>query len=277
MTSPITDTLLEHPAIRHGFFTREGGVSTGIFASLNVGLGSSDDAGNVKENRARVAAYFDAPTERLLTCYQVHSPDVVTLGLKALGGDKQEALARVRGGLAQTQQTTQDDVRPTADAMVTDIPSLVLGILTADCAPVLFADPAMGVIGAAHAGWKGALGGVLENTITAMETLGARRASMRVVIGPCIGPNSYEIGPEFEARFIEENEAYERFFAENDNGKRCFDLPAFVRGRLALAGVDAHWCDHDTLGDTDRFFSYRRKTLQGEQDYGRQVSAIMLA
>lgn len=246
---PITHTMLSQ--LRHGFFTRVGGVSEGIFASLNVGLGSSDVPERVTENRARVAAYFDAAPEALMTCYQVHSPDVVTV----------------------TKATLE---RKEADAMVTNERGIVLGILTADCASVLFADSTAGVIGAAHAGWKGALCGVCENTIAAMEALGATRENIRAVVGPCIGPESYEVGAEFVARFRDVDATYERFFTQNREGHALFDLPNFVLHRLSEAGVHSAWCGEETLANAEKFFSYRRKTLASEPDYGRQISAIML-
>lgn len=253
MLHPITHPSLNQPSIRHGFFTREGGVSTGIFASLNVGMGSSDDIENVIENRARIATHLGVEERLLLTCYQVHSAEVVTL------------------------HERWECERPEADAMVTATPGIALGILTADCAPILFADADAGVIGAAHAGWKGAFTGIVENTIAAMEALGATRKAMRAVIGACIAPQSYEVGDEFVARFREADASYMRFFGEGRQGHAFFDLPGFVLFRLQEAGVKGEWVGCDTLPDAQRFFSYRRKTIHGEPDYGRQISAIALA
>ncbi len=247
---PITHPALANDGISHGFFTREGGVSEGIYASLNCGPGSNDAPDNVTENRTRIARWF-GPEAALNTCYQIHSATVVTL---------------------DTALTT----KPEADAMVTKTPDLVLGILTADCAPVLFADAKAKVIGAAHAGWKGAFTDIVENTVSAMEALGANRTDITAVIGPCIGPESYEVGEEFVAHFIAEDNEFKRFFREGRVGHAWFDLPAFVLSRCEKAGIQAEWCGADTLPDERRFFSYRRKTLRGEPDYGRQISAICL-
>lgn len=269
---PIT-----HASLRptHGFFTRTGGVSEGVYASLNCGPGSEDAPEHIAENRARCAGVFGLAPEALLTCYQIHSPDVLTVH----------------------EPFTE---RPKADAMVTNTPGLMLGILTADCAPVLFADAQAGVIGAAHAGWKGAIGGVVENTLVAMEALGATRENIAAVVGPCIQQRSYEVGEEFYARFIAENPAYAHFFAppgieaEAAQGadreargsqgggtppekKHHFDLPGFVMHRLQAAGLKhAANLAMDTVSDEARFFSYRRKTLRNEPDYARQLSAIAL-
>ena len=248
---PITHTLLEHDSLRHGFFTREGGMSSGLYGSLNVGIGSGDDPKKVQQNREIVAEHFGTDTDHLMTCFQVHSREVVTVD-------------------------TPGAPRAEADGMVTNTPGLVLGILTADCAPVLFADTEAGVIGAAHAGWKGALRGVLDNTIDAMEKLGAVRTRIHAVVGPCIGPESYEVGQDFIEEFIRQDSSHIRFCHEHKDGGVAFDLPGFVLARLALINVDAVWTGDDTLTDEQRFFSYRRKTLRGEADYGRQISAIML-
>ena len=254
---PIESSLLREQAgarIRHGFFTRTGGVSEGIYAGLNVGIGSDDDKDRVIENRARVAAWFDLPLERLATVHQVHSPDVVIV-------DEQSAASE----------------RPKADAMVTNMPGIVLGVLSADCGPILFADARAGVIGAAHAGWKGALHGVLENTIEAMVSLGADRTNITAVLGPSIGPKSYEVGPEFVANFRAVDPSYEDFFSTSDNpGHAMFDLPSFTIKRLTEAGVRADNLDLDTYPDQERFFSYRRTTHAKEPDYGRQISAIAI-
>lgn len=254
--SPIISDSLEkpaHPAVRHGFFTREGGVSEGIYEGLNVGLGSNDTPARVIANRSKVADWFGAPLERLATVNQVHSADVVTVGPK-YNGD-----------------------RPRADAMVTATPGVVLGVLAADCGPVLFADHENGVVGAAHAGWKGALYGVLENTIEAMIALGARRGSITAALGPSISGANYEVGPEFVARFVAFDPAYERFFRPSTRPDHAmFDLPALTVSRLTAAGIEAVATGHCTYADPARFYSYRLSTHRQEPDYGRQISAIML-
>ncbi|HEX7776074.1 MAG TPA: peptidoglycan editing factor PgeF [Parvibaculum sp.] len=241
--------------IRHGFFTREGGVSKGIYASLNCGYGSNDDKGAVSENRARIAQGLSVAPEKLLTVYQVHSPRVIHV----------------------TEPWSPADA-PQADAMVTDRSNVALGILAADCAPVLFADNAARVIGAAHAGWKGAFTGVLEATIEAMTGLGAARERIVAAIGPCISRDAYEVGPEFRDRFLETDAANGKWFTPSARDTHfMFDLPAYAASRLDAAGVAAV----TTLGlctyaDEKRFFSYRRTTHRGEPDYGRQMSAIAL-
>jgi polyphenol oxidase len=254
---PIESELLRERAgtrIRHGFFTRKGGVSEGIYAGLNVGIGSDDDRDRVIENRARVAAWFDLPLERLATVHQVHSPDVVIV-------DEQSAASE----------------RPKADAMVTNLPGIVLGVLSADCGPILFVDSEAGVIGAAHAGWKGALHGVLENTIEAMVSLGADRSRITAVLGPSIGPKSYEVGPEFVSNFKSINASYETFFSPSVKQHHAmFDLPSLTIKRLTDAGVRAENLNLDTYPDAERFFSYRRTTHAKEPDYGRQISAITI-
>ena len=256
LPTPIESPLLadrDGKRIRHGFFTRQGGVSKGIYAGLNVGLGSEDEGVNVSENRARVAAWFGLPVERLATVHQVHSPDVVVVDA-TYGGE-----------------------RPKADAMVTSIPGIILGVLAADCGPVLFADHENGVVGAAHAGWKGALGGVLENTIEAMISLGAAREKIAACLGPSIGPESYEVGPEFVDRFLAADPAYEAYFSPSPkDGHAMFDLPALTVARLKAAGVQASALGLDTYPDAERFYSYRRTTHAGEPDYGRQISAIAI-
>jgi YfiH family protein len=253
MVSPLTHLHLAHTSIQHGFFTREGGVSDGIYASLNLGIGSDDTPEHVMENRARVTGWFGAAPDQLMTCRQIHSPTVTVV-----------------------EQATPLASRPEADAMVTKNAGIILGILTADCAPVLFFDSDAGVIGAAHAGWKGAIGGVLENTVSAMESLGAVRENIRAVIGPTIAPDSYEVGEEFAQRFLEQNAEYQAFFRAGKVGHYWFDLPVFVVHRLTSIGVNAVWCGVDTLAKEDLFYSYRRTCLRGEKDYGRQISAIML-
>lgn len=245
--TPITHNALLHPHIRHGFFTREGGVSEGIFSSLNVGLGSSDAPEHVAANRARIIRHLEV--HGLRTCYQIHSARVVVIDSDA------------------------PYERTEADALVTNQKGIALGILTADCAPVLLADAKAGVIGAAHAGWRGAFAGVLENTLDAMERLGSSRTRIQAVIGPCIGPASYEVGADFIEHFGPENAM---FFTPAKPGHAFFDLPGYVENRLEKAGVSAMWCKDDTLPDEARFFSYRRKTLRAEPDYGRQLSAIAL-
>jgi YfiH family protein len=240
--------------VPHGFLGRRGGVSTGIHAGLNVGLGSDDDRAAITENRRRAVNEVQ-PGARLATVHQVHSPDVVTV-------------------------TTPfaDDARPPADALVTDRPGLLLGILTADCAPVLLADAHAGVVGAAHAGWKGALGGVTDNAIAAMEALGADRSRIVAAVGPCIARVSYEVDDGFARRFEEHEPANERFFTPGRDGHQQFDLEAYVAARLAAAGiVRVEAMGLDTYPDDDRFFSYRRATHRGESGYGRQISLIGLA
>lgn len=236
----------------HGFFTRKGGSSSGIFAGLNCGPGSSDQAEAVALNRTRAADALGVTPEGLVSLHQVHSADVETLEAPAPG-------------------------RPRADAMVTAAPGLALGILTADCQPVLFADPRAGVVGAAHAGWKGALGGVLEATLDAMEALGARRADTCAVIGPCISQRAYEVGPEFLDTFLAEDPDNARFFANGEGDRYLFDLPGYGLHRLRAAGIgEAAWTGHCTYSDPARFFSFRRSTHAGEADYGRLLSAIRL-
>lgn len=240
--------------VRHGFFTRQGGLSSGIYAGLNVGLGSDDDPDLVRQNRGRVAAALGWPGKPLSTPHQVHSPDVVTISEPFAEAD-----------------------RPKVDAVVTTTPGVIIGVLAADCGPVLFADEAGGVIGAAHAGWKGAFTGIIENTIDAMVEAGARRESIRAVLGPSIGPENYEVGPEFETRFAEADPDNRRFFSPSArDGHFMFDLPGYTLARLERAGVDAAHTGHCTYADEDRFFSYRRTTHRREPDYGRQISAIVL-
>ena len=235
-------------APRHGFFTRKGGASSGIFAGLNCGLGSSDQTEIVTINRARVAEAMG--TDHLITVHQTHS----AIALPVTGPLVAEA-----------------------DAMVTDRPNLALGILTADCQPVLFADPLAGVIGAAHAGWKGAKGGILEATLDAMENLGAKRANINAVIGPCISQAAYEIGPDFFETFTDDDPQTRRFFVNGQGQKMLFDLPGYGLWRLREAGVgQAEWCGHCTYSAPEKFFSYRRTTHLGEADYGRLISVIML-
>ena len=238
--------------IRHGFFTRLGGASSGVFEGLNCGTGSSDQHEAVTINRTRVADAMGVDLDALMGVYQIHSADVVTV-------------------------TTPDTDRPKADALVTATPGVALSVLSADCQPVLFADTQAGVIGAAHAGWKGALDGVLEATLDAMVALGAGRDSIHAVIGPCISQRAYEVGPEFFEDFIAKDPAFARFFANGSDGKYQFDLPALGLHRLREAGVaSAEWTRHCTYSDADRFYSYRRTTHNKEADYGRLIAAITL-
>lgn len=241
--------------LRHAFFTRDGGISEGIYASLNCGLGSKDKPENVMSNRARAMAMMDQSAEALITCHQAHTTDVLVVEAPWPAGSP-----------------------PVADAMVTTTPNLVLGIMTADCAPVLLVDPKAKVIGAAHAGWRGALGGVLENTVATMVKLGAKRSRMIAAVGPCIAQRSYEVGPDFPKPFLEQTSNNRDFFAPSRKvGHWMFDLPAYVSRRLGLQGLGiVVRTPCDTCQDPIRFFSYRRTTLMGETDYGRALSAIVI-
>ena len=253
MSTPfLTHPSLELPRIKHGFFTRQGGVSTGIYKSLNCGPGSHDDAENVRTNRHRVIAALEGG--ELATAHQVHSPDVFV----------------VAGGMPAE--------RPKVDALVTKTPGILLGILTADCGPVLFADNDARVAGAAHAGWKGAFTGVLENTVAAMEQLGAKRERITAVLGPCIAQPSYEVGPEFAARLLEANAANAAYFKPSVKAEhQMFDLPGYVLAQLAATRIGAFTAvGRDTCAEHEFFFSYRRTTLRKEPDYGRQISVIGL-
>ena len=242
------------PGVRHAFFTRKGGVSTGLYDSLNVGRGSNDAPDDVLENRRRAAAWFGAGPDALNTCYQIHSATAVA------------ADEPWRGRL------------PEGDAVVTRQPGIVCGVLSADCAPILFADAEAGVVAAAHAGWQGALNGVVEATVAAMESKGADRSRMVAAVGPCIAQPSYEVGLEYLDRFETARPGSARFFRPGETAeKRLFDLPGFVLDRLAEAGVEqAEWIGRDTCAEPDRFFSNRRAFRQGEPDFGRLMSAIML-
>jgi hypothetical protein len=251
ITAPALSAL---PGLRHAFFTREGGVSGGIYASLNGGLGSDDDKARVAENRRRMAAHLGVAATHLLSVHQVHSANAV-IADGPWSGDK-----------------------PRADALVTRTPGVALGVSSADCGPLLFADAEARVVAAAHSGWKGAFTGIGEATLAAMETLGARRARIVAVLGPTIGREAYEVGPEFVARFAESAPDTARFFRPSPReGHALFDLPAYIRARLEAAGVgafvDLALC---TYSDPTRFFSYRRTTHRGEPDYGRLISAIAL-
>ena len=239
-------------ATRHGFFTRRGGASSGVFSGLNCGLGSSDQTDMVHINRARVAEAMEVPADHLLGVHQVHSARAI----------------EVDGPIA---------AKPKADALVTATPGLALSVLSADCQPVLFCDASARVIGAAHAGWRGALDGVLDATVDAMESLGAARANIAAVIGPCISQRAYEVGPEFFEDFIAQDPDFDRFFAQGLGDRMLFDLPGFGLSRLRDAGVGvAEWTRHCTYSDADRFYSYRRSTHAKEADYGRLISAITL-
>ena len=248
--------LKELPGVRHGFFTRRGGVSEGIYASLNTGLGSRDDPRAVRENRRRARGALGAM--HLATPYQRHTDICATI------------------------TTTDDwpfDAPPVADAIATTVPGLMVAVNTADCGPILFADATARVVAAAHAGWRGAIGGVLEATIAAMESLGARRENIVAAVGPCISRTAYEVGPEFRQRFLEEDTANARFFDEAPRaGHAMFDLPGYIAHRLRAADIGAvHVLGRCTHGEEDLFFSYRRACQRGEDDYGRQLSGIVLA
>lgn len=248
--------LARTAGVRHAFFTREGGVSEGVYASLNCGFGSNDDPGRVAENRARAAGRLGLSVDALVTVYQVHSADVVTVS---------EPWPSARA--------------PKADGLVTRTPGIALGVLTADCAPVLLADAAAGVIGAAHAGWRGAMGGIVEATARAMEALGAKLAATVAVVGPCIQQASYEVGAEMREAVLGTDRAAADFFRDGDvGGKFFFDLPGFVGRRLERLGLGTVGrVAADTYADQTRFYSYRRATKRGETDYGRELSAIALA
>ena len=250
----LTSPLLDFPGIKHGFFTRAGGVSTGLYAGLNVGVGSSDLAQDVTENRRRAAAYFGLERLALSTCYQVHSAT----------------------SLVATQGW--GDHRPEGDGVVTQTRSVICGALAADCAPILFADPVAGVVAAAHAGWKGALAGIAQATVMQMTNLGAVQNRIVAVIGPCIGPTSYEVGLEFRDRFLADDSQNGRFFMPSETSdKQKFDLPAFVLSRLRIAGVEScAWIGADTCADEGLFYSNRRAVKRGEADFGRLLSAIVL-
>jgi polyphenol oxidase len=251
----ITAPTLALAGIRHGFFTRRGGVSNGLYATLNGGLGSRDNAASVAENRARMAQALGVRPLALLTAYQKHSPDVVTVEIP-----------------------WSADARPHADAIVTQVPGLAVGVTTADCGPILLADPVAGVIGAAHAGWRGALAGIVDATIAAMKALGARPERICAALGPMIRQQNYEVGPDLITRFTAEDGANERFFAAAArNSHALFDLAGYIRARVTRAGIrqveDLALC---TYADAAQFFSFRRSTHLGESDYGRHVSAIAL-
>jgi polyphenol oxidase len=249
------DLLNDDAGSRHGFFTRRGGVSRGLFESLNCGFGSGDAAETVVRNRAIAMERLGLSPDRLVTCYQVHSATVVTV-----------------------ERPWASDAAPRADGLVTSVSGIALGILTADCAPLLFEDMAAAVIGAAHGGWRGALGGIVEATVDRMEALGAERGRVRAGIGPCIAQRSYEVGPEFPQQFLVEDSASAAFFAPAlRTGHFMFDLPGYIEHRLARAGVASiERTARDTVADDHHFFSYRRACLQGEPVCGRALSAIAL-
>lgn len=254
MPHPLTiEALSALPGVAHGFFTRQGGVSKGIYASLNCGVGSKDSPDAVRKNRARVAQRLDA--RKLLTCHQVHGTTAVI-----------------------ADDSVPADWRPKADALVTATPGVALGVLTADCAPILLADPQARVVGAAHAGWRGAVAGVAEAAIAAMEGLGAARRRMVAAVGPCIGREVYEVGPELEAKFLAQDAANARFFARPSPAARPrLDLSAYVADRLQKAGIPVvKALNACSFTSEKEFFSYRRSQVKGESDYGRQISAIVL-
>lgn len=258
MTHPpaLNARNLDLPGVRHAFFTREGGVSEGVYASLNGGVGSKDEPARVGENRARMAARVGVPAERLLVPFQIHSADALTV-----------------------REPWTPEQRPRCDGLVTREASLGLGVTGADCGMLLFADARAGVIAACHAGWKGALTGMIEATVIAMEAQGARRADIHIALGPAIHPESYEVGPEFSARFMETDRDYARFFARSPReGHSMFDLPGFIASRVEALGVASfESLAVDTYADETRCYSYRRSVHRQEPDYGRLVSAIALA
>jgi len=249
----LTCPELDHPEISHGFFTRKGGCSTGLYHSLNCGPGSDDLPENVTENRRRALSCLKAPGASISGLYQVHSSVTHTLDTAWKAGQL-----------------------PEGDAMVTDRKNIALAILTADCAPVLLADPVHRVIGAAHAGWRGALGGILENTIEKMCRIGAKRRNIIAAVGPAIGQKNYQVGAEFRKEFTRHTPDYRIFFAP-DGERYLFDLKGFISQRLKNSNIaDISLLPHDTYADADDFFSYRRATHRGEKDYGRQISLITL-
>jgi YfiH family protein len=256
MTPHIEDERLAAiPGLRHGFFTRAGGASTGLYASLNCGIGSGDERAVVLDNRSRVSAALGVAADRLATPFQVHGTNVVSV----------EEPWPTGGG-------------PKADGVVTSRPGIAIGIGTADCGPILFADPQARVIGAAHSGWRGALAGIGEATVAAMERLGAERAHIVAVLGPTISQANYEVGAEVRAQFVAADAALARFFAPAERAEHfMFDLPGAIVARLAATGIQARALNLCTYADAGRFFSYRRATHRGEADYGRMLSAIALA
>jgi polyphenol oxidase len=253
MLRPITSPLIDNSVFNHAFFTRQGGVSQGIYSGLNVGIGSNDDRAHVHENRQRAAGFFNLPPDRLISPWQVHSPDTVVVD-KPFEGE-----------------------RPKADGIVTATPGIAIAAVTADCGPILFSDAKKRIIGAAHAGWKGALYGVIESTIAAMVSLGSQRENIVAVLGPSISQKNYEVGPEFVGNFVSETPENQRYFvASQKPGHSMFDLWAYTVDRLQKAGVKADCVNACTYDHEDQFYSYRRTTHRQEPDYGRQMSAIML-
>jgi YfiH family protein len=255
LPTPITHPLLDIPGIRHGFFTREGGVSTGLYKGLNTGVGSSDDPEAVRENRARVAAAMGGTPADFAACYQIHS-DIVHITDQPFG-----------------------DHRPEGDAVIAvHEPGILCAVLTADCAPILIANPRAGMVAAVHAGWKGAVGGVIETTLRAMKENGAEHDQTIAVIGPTIAQASYEVDEAFEDRFLRQSSGAGQFFVTGKQpDRRQFDLPGYVMWKLERAGVgQIAWTGHDTLPDPDRFYSNRRAHLSGEPDFGRMMSVITL-
>lgn len=255
MPDPVLSPVLARNGIRHAFFTRAGGVSEGIYAGLNGGLGSDDNPAHVAENRRRMAAWLGVEPERFLSLYQIHSPKVI-----------------------EVSEPWPVTTRPQADAMVTATPGIALAVGSADCGPILFADPQGAIVGAAHSGWKGAIGGVLESTLDAMERLGAHRSRIHVALGPMLSQQNYEVGPEFRATFLAQDPANADFFRPGPKADHPhFDLPGYIARRLEKAGVAAvEDCGLCTYADEQRFYSYRRRTHRGEADYGRLMAAIRL-
>jgi polyphenol oxidase len=251
----ILDVLNDDAGVRHAFFTRRGGVSQGLFQFLNCGFGSGDAAENVERNRAIAMERLDLPPDRLVTCYQVHSTTVVTV-----------------------ERPWPREAAPRADSMVTRVPDIVLGVLSADCAPILLQDPVARVIGAAHGGWRGALGGIVEATLDRMAAIGADQSRIRAGIGPCIARSSYEVGPEFRQQFLAEDRDSGDYFAPALRpGHFMFDLPGYIEHRLARTGIRVvQHAPYDTVGEDQDFFSYRRACLRGEPAYGRGLSAIVI-
>jgi YfiH family protein len=252
--NPITHPLLTAAGVRHAFFTREGGVSTGLYQGLNTGVGSGDDPGAVRENRDRAAAWMGGRADDLAACYQIHSV-VTRVAVTGWKGD-----------------------RPEGDAVVTATPGVICAVLTADCAPILLADAGAGVVAAVHAGWKGALDGAVHSAVAAMQALGAEPGRTVAVVGPCIAQAYYEVDTTFMDRFTHHDPGSERFFAPGvADDRRQFDLPGFVLWRLERAGIGtAEWTGDDTRTDAARFYSNRRAHLAGEPDFGRLMSAISL-
>lgn len=252
--TPITHSLLTNAGVRHGFFTRQGGVSTGLYQGLNTGVGSGDDPIAVRENRRRAAAWMGGTADDLAACYQIHS--VVT----------------------RVAETGWKGDRPEGDAVATAVPGVICAVLTADCAPILLADATAGVVAAVHAGWKGALDGVVHSAVAAMQALGAEPGRAVAVVGPCIAQPSYEVDTAFMDRFTHHDPGSERFFAPGVVAdRRQFDLPGFVLWRLEQAGIGtAEWTGDDTRADEARFYSNRRAYLNGEPDFGRLMSAVAL-